>query len=533
MRHPRVPARLPAWARTAALATALVAAGSGLAPGAAAQEKFDRLFVFGDSYADLTLGNPLATGQPGLSLWNVYPIALAEKLKILTSIDFAVGGATATPLGSPALPPFWNLPQQVDAFDPTLTKFDPRDLVTINIGGNDIRAMLGNSPSSNKAIGYPEEALSPLNAKLFADQTVLFVKGDIDRLVQAGAKTFMLGQFSSISGLPELQANLANLPPDIASLVAAGADAYAKAYFDGMHTALLPHAQSGTRFFVLDLARLGNAVNADPAKYGFTGGFLCPKNGVVDRICGATLANPTNDNPLQYQYYFGPDGLHLTNGGFDLVARYMANILMAPDTIAVQPGLVTTTAGGFTQSLLGRLDGTREAKAGGPVTAYAMGSFLGGDRSGSADLVGYDYESKSGTAGIEYSINRSLILGIAANSTITSADLSSGANIELEAIQAAAYLAYATKQAFAEIVATYGSHDVGLVRPGVLELSAQRYRGQLVLSGGEGRLPVRSRRAPGGADRGSDLHSHQGRRLYREGRRAAHLQRIGANPRTP
>jgi uncharacterized protein YhjY with autotransporter beta-barrel domain len=348
----------------------------------------------------------------------------------------------------------------------------------------------------NEAFGYPKDLINPFNAKSFADQTVVYTKGGIDHLVGAGAQTFMLALFSSISGLPELQEQLKLLKPEEAKFIADSADKYANAYFEGMQAALLPLAQEGTRFFMFDLARLGDAVSKDPAKYGFTGGFICPKNGLVDpfsAICGATRDNPTNKNELQNQYYFGPDGLHLTNGGFALVAAYMSNILMAPDTIAVQPGIVTTTTGGFVSSLLARLGGAREttevaghlASVDGPMglgrsekrptgpasrlTAYSMGTFLGGSRDDRPDVVGLEYDATSGTLGIEYSVSRNLIVGLAGNYASTHADLTSGANIDLEAIQAAAYLSYATRQVFADVIVAYGSHDVGLVRPGVID----------------------------------------------------------------
>jgi uncharacterized protein YhjY with autotransporter beta-barrel domain/phospholipase/lecithinase/hemolysin len=502
MRNPRS----PAWARCA-FAAAWICGIVCLGPGAAAQEKFNRLFVFGDSYADLTLSekaasNPAAPPGLALSFWRVYPIPLAASLGIADTqiVDFAVGGATASPFGGPPLPPFLNLPQQVDAFNPAVNTFGARDLVTINIGGNDIRGILGNSPAQNKAFGYPEDVLTPLNAKAFADKTTEYATKEIDRLIAAGAHNFVLGAFSSISGLPELQDQLGKLPPNVAQLVAASADGYAKAYFDGIQVSLAPHAQAGTRFFVFDLARLGQAVNDDPAKYGFTGGFRCPPNGLpapVDDVCGATPNNPTNNNPLQNQYYFGPDGLHLTNAGFALVARYMANIVIAPDTIAVQPGIVTATMDGFTSSLLHRLGGARQLTSvagitvsqygdgqmglgysdrhrpptgsGGRTTTFAMGTFLGGNRSETFDLVGYEYDATAGTAGIEYSISRNLIIGLAGNYTATHADLTSGANIDLDAIQAAAYLSYATKHVFADVLVGLGSHDIGLVRPGVID----------------------------------------------------------------
>jgi uncharacterized protein YhjY with autotransporter beta-barrel domain/phospholipase/lecithinase/hemolysin len=509
--------RLRAWARCAISAAALAFAVGGLAPGASAEGKYQSLIVFGDSYADLTLSNqpasnPLAPPGLGLSVWNVYPVSLAAQLGITSIADVAVGGATASPTaGNPStliFPPdlkSGNLPDQVAAYLADNPSVGGNDLITINIGGNDIRAILENTllnqPQLNLAAGYPNAVLTPLNAQTFASATTGYAVGAIDQLVGAGGKNFVLGAFSTFSGLPEFQATLQfllqtqQIDQATAQFITAGADLYAQAYFDGLQLALAPYAQNGVRVFMFDLARLAEAVNANPTKYGFTG-FICPQNGLeglASAVCGATQANPTNNNPLQSQFYFGPDGLHLTNAGFDLVAQYMANIVMAPHTIGVQPAVVSTTTGGFVNSLQGRLDATRDAAvvaglggapgAGGPMglgatakggagssgfTSFALGTFLGGSRSESADLAGYDYESSSGTAGFEFRINRNLIAGVAANYTTTSADLRDGANIDLDAIQGSAYLSYATTQVFAEVLAAYGSHAVGLARPGVL-----------------------------------------------------------------
>jgi len=57
MRHPRS----RAWARSAISAAALTLAVAGLSQNAAAQQTFDRLIVFGDSYADLSLSNQPAS----------------------------------------------------------------------------------------------------------------------------------------------------------------------------------------------------------------------------------------------------------------------------------------------------------------------------------------------------------------------------------------------------------------------------------------------------------------------------------------
>ena len=159
----------PAWTKSAVFAAAVLFAAVGLASRAAAQAKFDRLFVFGDSYADLTLSdspasNPLAPPGLRLNFWRVYPVPLARDLGIPGTLitDVAVGGATADPkLGNPdpriapgiAPPP--NLPEQVQAFLSTNPSFGSRDLLTINIGGNDIRDILGKYAGSEPSPRLP------------------------------------------------------------------------------------------------------------------------------------------------------------------------------------------------------------------------------------------------------------------------------------------------------------------------------------------------------------------------------------------
>jgi len=464
MRSPR----LPAWARCVLSVGALLLAVVGLAPGAAAEEKFKQLFVFGDSYADLTLSdtpapNPQAPPGLALSVWRVYPIALQKELGIPTIFDFAVGGARASDAGPPpGIPPGWHLHQQVDAFLLSNPTFGPRDLVTISIGGND-------------GIGFAGAGGTVADAPAFGAFIASLAAGEIQRLKDAGAQTFVIAGFSGMSGLQI---------PQITNNVDA-ANAFGAAYFEALQKDLLPMAREGTRFFLLDVHRLGQQVEANLAAYGLTG-VKCPGGGIV---CGGSI-----NSPDQTSFFLGPDGLHLTNRGFEIVGTYMANIVMAPDTIAVQADIVKATASGFTASLLDRLGGTRQlvsvagstvsdddgamglgrsdkSRTGPPsrVTAFALGSLFRGNRGETPDLVGYEYDATGGTAGIEYSVNRNLIVGLAGNFTTANADLTSGAHVNLDAVQVAAYWSYATRHVFADVLVGLGSHDIGLVRPGVID----------------------------------------------------------------
>jgi outer membrane autotransporter protein len=177
------------------------------------------------------------------------------------------------------------------------------------------------------------------------------------------------------------------------------------------------------------------------------------------------------------------------------------NLESAPKVIAIQPGITVVATAGFAGAIAGRLDSARgqagavgtvttatallpdglmglgaRAKAhppaptpASPLTVYAMGTVLGGSRADAPNLFGFDYNAGSGTIGVEYSVSRNLILGIAANYTGTSADVTGGATVDVRAIQGAVYLSYATRQWFFDLLAAYGSHDLDLTRPGLGE----------------------------------------------------------------
>ena len=218
---------------------------------------------------------------------------------------------------------------------------------------------------------------------------------------------------------------------------------------------------------------------------------------------------------------------------------------MAPDTFAVQPSIVMSTTSAFTGSVLGRLDalrGQRQASdyvaataAGGPMglgygdgarrrmmgpsshlTAYAMGTFVSGTHSNSFEQAGFDFEAPSGTVGLEYSANRNLIIGVAGNYTAANADLNGGASIDVDTVQAAAYISYATRQLFAEALVAYGHHDLDLVRPGVLDPVRSSTDASSFAAAARG--PTSSTSADcARPDRRAHVHPLHSRRLHREG----------------
>ena len=167
---------------------------------------------------------------------------------------------------------------------------------------------------------------------------------------------------------------------------------------------------------------------------------------------------------------------------------------------AAQSGVAFLSTGGLTGAILGRLDASRGRGGGlsltsfggsadgrmslgaadkarpvpppdaaGPFTVYAGGTFLGGNSSDLPDAAGFSYGGGSGMIGLEYSVNRSLILGFAGSFTTIDADLNTGASVGADVIHGAAYLSYATSAWFVDALAAYGAIDLDLARPGTSE----------------------------------------------------------------
>jgi outer membrane lipase/esterase len=173
------------------------------------------------------------------------------------------------------------------------------------------------------------------------------------------------------------------------------------------------------------------------------------------------------------------------------------SIQQAAKTAGSSPGVAVVTTTGFAGALLNHLDALRgqAATAGifvtgatdglmglganskirpqqpapvslpSPFTLYAMGTVGGGHRSEMPDVLGLNYESTSGILGIEYRVNSNLIVGLAGNYTVADASLTNNASVDVQAVQAAAYMSYSTKVWFIDALIGYGRHDLDMVRP--------------------------------------------------------------------
>ena len=175
--------------------------------------------------------------------------------------------------------------------------------------------------------------------------------------------------------------------------------------------------------------------------------------------------------------------------------RTVASLCSALKGLGLQSGITVLSVTGFIGTIMGRLNSARgsggeappsgggsdgkmalgavqksqpspQPGALGPFTVYASGNLLAGNSSDMPNAAGFTYGANSGVIGLEYSVNRNLILGLAASFTRMETDTTGGATADADVIHGAAYLSYSTRQWFIDALAAYGSVALDMTRPG-------------------------------------------------------------------
>ena len=494
------------FAGTLLAATALTFA----APASAQQ--IDRIVTFGDSYADTgilraaILADPLADGSPpslvqpqgGIKyiLTNFYSTGrfsggtnyidtLAAILDVPVE-NYAVGGALATGFpvpfgsgtsfntncgpggingGSPASCPlgftyqvdqFLNVGTQSPLFPTGTATFDEGDLVTVSIGGNDAR--------------YYQRSYSALPMQPFIDASIAGAMAGLDRLVAAGAPTisFLAGDTSR---LPEVIGN---------SAAQAIRSAYSTAFNTGMQGTLSGYAADGVMVHYLDLNLVTDNILADPAAYGITQGsaaslFTCPAPTSTVPGC---LADSSG-----YLFYF--DGLHLTSGGFAIIAQYVATQLNAPLVLQAPGDLGLDTARQFGRTLGSRVDlgSPRDGDMPEGLGVYLVGDTLTRRVDASDTNLRFKSTTTGATAGVEYGFGSGMV-GIAANISRPRASFTTdAANVDGRSVQLGVYGGAGIAGGFVQGYAGYGWDDNDLDRDGVVENMNAKVDGNHRLAG--------------------------------------------------
>ncbi len=223
--------------------------------------------------------------------------------------NFALGGAVTGP-GSKNRPAGFD--QQYRAFlagggpayYPRVSgKLSPTDLVVVSIGGNDARAYqksVGPSPSPAKV------ASAIASARAAAARSAANAAKGLGALVRAGGRNILF-----------LGGDVGRLPEVRGSTIAPIGTAFSNSYNARMKVSLAKLASRGVAVHYLDLDRLADRVEADPAAFGLISAGACPS---------ACVTNPS----LADKYLFYVDKLHLSAAGFAIVGRQAVAQLQGP-----------------------------------------------------------------------------------------------------------------------------------------------------------------------------------------------------------
>ena len=440
--------------RSRAIATALVAATALTAFAApAAAQQIDRIVAFGDSYADDDNFLALAGIPPASTV--IYPTGrfsggtnyvdtLGEILQVPIN-NFAIGGARAdnTNQNNPVnwgftyeVDQFLNIGVQSTVFPTTTAPFNEGDLVTISIGGNDAR---------NYQLTGGLLAGAPAAAAVAAAAAT----GNLNRLVAAGAPTisFLAGDTGR---LPEILSNPAG---------AAIRSTFSATFNTSLQGTLSGYAANGVIVHYLDLNRMLDNISANPAAFGITNGLVCP-----------IFPNPTCvANSSGYLFY--GDALHLTSGGFDIVAKYVAAQLTAPLTLQAPSESGMNVGQQFGRTLTSRLDlsAPRDGDMPEGMHVYIVGDAYSRTIDGSRGNQPFDSDSVGITAGVDYGFG-SGVVGVAANYSKPKSNFETGAaDVEADSIQLGVYAGFGLGGAFVQGYAGYGWDKHDIERRGVVE----------------------------------------------------------------
>jgi len=437
---------------------------------------FTSITGFGDSYADTgsapggafrLLGFPCPAGPPTyptcrFSGGTNFVDSLQTTYNLPTLTNYAIGGAqTGNTNVIPGLPGF---AQEVATFAASGQRFGSRDLIALSIGGNDQSQFTSaNSLAQISALA----TTSATNAVTGVQQLIALGAHNI-AWVSPGNPFYFPAPF----GDP--------------ALTFAQREQWAQTYFQQLQQRLAPAARSGTRIFLFDFETLQARIAANPAQYGFASASGCQ---FALGIPGCLAASAAVQNS-----YFYWDTIHPTSAGFALIARYMANQIDAPLTVAPQGDVAMAMATGFANSVFGRLDAYRS------FTPYAMGNamnamaaygptkappravaenrwsvygdvnYIGGSRDSQTFLSSYDYRSVGGTLGVEYKVSPELRAGLVFGYSQPNVNLAvQNAHYNIDAYQIGGYASYTRANWFADGLFAYGRQAYAIDRQGIID----------------------------------------------------------------
>ena len=401
--------------RISHLAGAVVLA-LGCAATAQAQQ-FSGMYTFGTSLSDG--GNIAAvSGLPPGNSFTTNPDPVWAELvashfgftltnSLAGGSNFAWGGACIQASGPCNNPnPATRIPNQISAYlAATGGRADANALYTLEGGFNDIApALIGGLWTTQAQIEAGSQAVG------------LAVVGQAARLQTAGANYIVVWNLPDFGRTPAFAGN-----PAAAGAATLSVLSYNAALNAGLGTL-------GDGIIPLNAFGLFNEVLANPGAFGFTNtsGTACtPANSVACGPAGSGL--PATYAPGTNQTWFFADGVHPTGAAHALVSEVLLSTLAAPQEMAMlaeTPILVYDAhASTVRRELMAARSGER---ADGSMVSFANLNYA--DQNFEAGANNPALDSKLGTLsiGVDYRIDNTWTLGVAASFATQNADHSRG-----------------------------------------------------------------------------------------------------------
>jgi len=376
-------------------------------------QPFTGITDFGDSYADTgaapggafrLLGFPCPAGPPTnptcrFSQGTNFVDSLQSIYNLPALTNYAIGGAQTGNTNVIPAPGLTGFAQEVAKFVGSGGHFTPSDLIALSIGGNDQAQF---TSANTLAEIHALAVTSAQNAAAGVNQLIGLGAHNI-AWVSPGNPFYFPAPFGDPALTPAQRAE------------------WAHTYYQQIQLLLAPAANSGTRIFLFDYETLQARIVANPAQYGFASASGC-------QVALGTPGCLAASSAVQNSYFYW-DAIHPTSAGFALIARYMANQMDAPLTVAPQGDVAMSIANGFAGSVFGHLDAYRSFSSYGagsamnamaadmpaktarppaitqnPWSVYGDVAYAGGNRDPQAFLSSYNYHSVGGSIGDRKSV---------------------------------------------------------------------------------------------------------------------------------